>query len=353
MEKFLTTHRAEIITRARAKIAQRVAPRPTPEEMSTGIPIFLDQLIATFRHASDDPNIGPLAAAHGGDLLKRGFTVGQVVHDYGSLCQAITELAVELDAKLSAEDYQTLNRCLDDATAEAVTEYSRSREQAASDAALEKLAFLAHELRNALNTATLAFAALRGGGVGIAGSTSAIVERSFRRLRDLIDGSLSEVRLDAGLMHRAPVVVAALIEEVSIGAALEAADYGVHLTVSSVEYGAEIEVDAQMVSAALLNLLQNAFKFTRPNGHVLLETQVSSDHVAIAVADECGGLPTAKLDDLFRVFDPQGTNRTGLGLGLAISRRSIEENGGELRVRNVPGTGCVLTAAFPRHYAPV
>lgn len=354
MQNFLAQHRAEIIARTREKVAHRVAPRPTSIEIDEGIPLFLDQLIATMQHPmpSDDAEIGRVATLHGSNLLQRGFTVAQVVHDYGGLCQAVTELAAELDAPISAADFHTLNRCLDDAIAEAVTEYGRQREQTVSDHALERLGFFAHELRNALNTATLAFGALKAGSVGTSGSTSALVDRSFRRMLTLVDRSLAEVRLQAGLVRREPVVVAALIEEVAIGAAIEATDRGVRLTVPPVEYGVVIEVDAQILTAALVNLLQNAFKFTRPQSHVSLQTHMSADRVQIEVADECGGLPTEKSEELFRAFAQGGEDRSGLGLGLTITRRSVEENGGELRVRNLPGTGCVFTIDMPRHVDP-
>jgi hypothetical protein len=56
--------------------------------------------------------------------LLQGFTVGQVVHGYGDVCQAVTDLAVEMGAPISTDDFRTLNRCLDDAIAGAVTEYA-------------------------------------------------------------------------------------------------------------------------------------------------------------------------------------------------------------------------------------
>ena len=61
------------------------------------------------------------AGQHGHDLLLKGFTVSQVVHDYGDVCQTMTELAVETNAPMSTADFHTLNRCLDNAIASAVT----------------------------------------------------------------------------------------------------------------------------------------------------------------------------------------------------------------------------------------
>ncbi len=355
MLDFLSTHRDEIIARTRAKVALREAPQPTTIELDRGIPLFLEQLIATLECPSptDDAEIGEVATQHGSNLLQNGFSVGQVVHDYGGVCQAITELAIDLNASITAADFHTLNRCLDDAIAEAVTEYSRQREQTLSDHTLERLGRFAHEMRNALHTATLAFGALKSGSVGSAGSTSTVLERSLQRMFSLVDRQLAEVRLSAGIARHEVVLVAALIEDVEIAASIEARDQGVQLKVAPVEEGVEVEADQQILAAALMNLLQNAFKFTRPHTHVSLDTHVSADRVRIEVSDECGGLPPGKIEDLFRPFEQRGSDRTGLGLGLGNSRLCVEESGGELRVRDVPGTGCVFTVDLPRYSGEV
>ncbi len=129
--------------------------------------------------------------------------MSQVVHDYGDICQAITELAVEMHAPISNEDFGMLNRCLDDAIAGAVTEYGRAREQSTVDREAargsERLGFFAHELRNMVNTAIMAFEVLRTGNVGVAGSTGTVLHRSLIGLRALIGRSLAEVRLTEGV----------------------------------------------------------------------------------------------------------------------------------------------------------
>ena len=70
------------------------------------------------------PNIAKTAALHGHDLLGLGFSIDEVVHDYGDVCQAVTELAVELDTSVSVAEFHTLNRCLDNAIASAVTTWA-------------------------------------------------------------------------------------------------------------------------------------------------------------------------------------------------------------------------------------
>src|SRR5580658_4761085 len=118
---------------------------------------------------------------------------------------------------------------------------------------------------------------------------------------------------------------------------MEASCRDLSLAVTTVEPDVSVLVDRQLLAAAVSNLLQNAFKFTRPRGHVALKASSTDARVLIEVEDECGGLPPGKIDELFRPFEQRGHDRTGLGLGLSISRKSVEANGGQIRVRDVPG----------------
>jgi signal transduction histidine kinase len=207
---------------------------------------------------------------------------------------------------------------------------------------------LAHEMRNKLSTAMLAFGILKGGQVAIGGATGAILDRSLKGLNDLIDRSLAEIRLESTIHRREKIVMAEFIEEVEVAAVMEAKSRNLRLAVDAVEYSITVDADRQLLAAAVANLLQNAFKFTQPLGGVRLRTRVAADRVLIEVEDECGGLPPGKLEALFRPFNQRGSDRTGLGLGLSISRRGVQLNGGELRVRDLPGTGCVFTIDLPR-----
>jgi hypothetical protein len=151
LHEFLSTNRAAILARTRATVAVRPAPRPTEEELQTGIPLFLDQLIEILRSSPDAPGaMAESATRHGARLLKRGFTVAQVVHDYGGVCQAVTELADETNALITADEFRIFNRCLDEAIAGAVTEYTTQREQSITNEGRERLGELAHELRDAV-----------------------------------------------------------------------------------------------------------------------------------------------------------------------------------------------------------
>jgi hypothetical protein len=134
LHEFVAANRAAIIAGCRERIAGRPVPRPTDIEIEYGVPRFLDQLTESLRaalHANAVPNleIAASAAKHGNEMLHNGFTVDQVVRDYGGICQTITELAIEMSAPITAQEFQTLNLCLDYAIAGAVTEYGRIRER--------------------------------------------------------------------------------------------------------------------------------------------------------------------------------------------------------------------------------
>jgi signal transduction histidine kinase len=349
LHEFLFANRAAILERARAKVAARLAPRATAEEIQNGSPLFLDELILSLRDThTSSLSMRESATQHGADLLKKGFTVAQVVHDYGGVCQAVTELAEEASALISADEFHTLSQCFDDAIAQAVTEYSRQRDQSISDESTERMGELAHEFRNALGVAMLSFQTLRTGSVGLDGSTSALLGRSLKRLSLLIDSSLAHLRLKVGVREPARVSLREFIEEVEIGATMEANGRDLTLAVTPTDPGVDVLVDRQLLAGAVANLLHNAFKFTRRHGHVSLKASSTEERVIIEVADECGGLPPGKADELFLPFEQRSPDRSGLGLGLSISRKSVEADGGQLRVRDVPGVGCVFTIDLPR-----
>jgi signal transduction histidine kinase len=373
MHEFLSAHRAELIDRCRLKVAERAAPKATEEELEHGIPLFLDQLIKTLRvEQSAQPmqsrkvsgpsgganagssEMGEAAAQHGRDLSKRGFTVDQVVHDYGDLCQAITDLAFDLDIRIEIDEFRTLNRCLDNGIAVAVTEFNYQRDFVVAEKQAEALnthlGFFAHELRNLLNSATLALTAIKTGDIGVNGATGAVLDRSLIGLRNLIDRSLSEVRMTAGLpVHNNLFSLSDFIAEIKTSASLEAQFKECGLSVSPVDPHLAVDADRDLLSSALGNLLQNAFKFTRPKTDVALKAYAKADRIFIDVADSCGGLQKGAAEKMFLPFTQAGEDCTGLGLGLSISRRSIEANHGTLSVRDVPSEGCVFTIDLPRH----
>ena len=171
LHEFLTANHREILARSRLKLATRQVPMPTDAELADGLPIFLDQLVGILRSKKDlrdrgHEEISERAALHGGELLRMGLTVGQVVHDYGSICQSVTELADERGLAITADEFQTFNRCLDDAIAAAVTAYGIERERDLASEDTARLGVFGHELRHLLASAIIGFDVVKRGKIG-------------------------------------------------------------------------------------------------------------------------------------------------------------------------------------------
>lgn len=226
--EFLDTHRAELVARCQAKVALRPAPRAILAEPEHGIPLFLDQLIRALRveqtsrelrgridravtlravgqrpAPTDTSEIGVTAMQHGLELAKQGYTIDQVVHDYGDLCQSVTELACELQVSIGVDEFRTLNRCLDDAIAGAVTEFSYQRDTSLTDQNLrvsdERARALLRELQGHVETAALAITAVKSGNVGLKGATGSILDLSVVAMRTLVERSLTGAHGPVGL----------------------------------------------------------------------------------------------------------------------------------------------------------
>jgi signal transduction histidine kinase len=249
-----------------------------------------------------------------------------------------------------------LNGCLDGAIAGAVTQYGRERNQTTIDGEAirenERLGFFAHELRNLIHTAMIAFEVVKSGNVGISGSTGTVLQRSLVGARDLIARSLAEIRLTQGVQNQEQFLVPGFIEELTPAATLAANARAIKLAVIPVEDGLAIEADRQVLAAVVMNLLQNAFKFTRPRTSVTLRVRASAERVLFEIQDECGGLPGGDVNDLFRPFEQRSANRTGVGLGLAFSRWATEANHGRIYARSLPDVGCIFTVDLPRVAVP-
>jgi signal transduction histidine kinase len=352
LHELIAANRDVIISRTRESVRSRSWPSVGTGELEHGVPLFLTQLSETLRlEATSAPfpadSIGATAARHGGDLLRSGLTLSQVVHDYGDICQAITAIAVEQKAPISVEEFHTLNRCLDTAIAEAVTEHARVTAEGRAAEELERLGHAAHELRDILNTALLAFHALKRGVVPINGSTGAVLGRSLMSLRDVIERAVSEVRLAAGNPRRTRLPVVALIDEIASSGILHAEYRHIEFAVDAVDPALAIDADPQLLTSAVMNLLHNAFKNTPEGGRVALRVRAENRRLRLEIEDQCGGIRHFK-EDMFQVFgDRRGADRSGLGLGLSIARKAVRAHGGEILIHNMPGKGCIFVIDVP------
>jgi signal transduction histidine kinase len=210
------------------------------------------------------------------------------------------------------------------------------------------LGFLVHEIRNALQMASLAVRAMELGGLTQTGATGSVLKRSISSMRSLVDSSVAEVRAGSNSpVPRTIFSLAALIEDAGTAAQLEADAHGCVLLVTAVDPVLRIDANRDLLLGSLGNLLSNAFKFTHRHTAVRLTAYEMDERVLIDVEDKCGGLSANIEETMFAPFVQLGFDRTGLGLGLAIARNNVESMGGTLTVRNLPAVGCVFTIGFP------
>jgi signal transduction histidine kinase len=237
-----------------------------------------------------------------------------------------------------------LNRCLDDAIAGAVTEYGRARPQSRIDrpGASARGSF-AHELPNLMNTAMMAFEVLKTGNVGGGGSTGAVLQRSLMASHTLISRLLAEVRLTQGMQNREQLLAS---DSSKKSQRLRQTDCGARRRRRG-DRGRR-----QVLDAVIANLLQNDFKFTRPQTTVVLRVGASTERLLIEIQDKCGGLPSENVNEPFRPFEQHSGDRTGVGLGLAFSRWGAEAPDGRVYVHDLPDQGCVFTVDLPRVLVP-
>ena len=221
LHDFLTFHRDELIQHCKEKVSKRYAPAQTPPAVDHGVPLFLEQLVQTLEaeqlttaRSESEPapspvatDIGRAATAHGTELLRLGYTVDQVVHHYGDVCQAITDLAVRRNSPINTDEFRTLNRCLDEAIADAVTAFGDERENAILDQATDlhlRLGALADEQRRLVDISIQTLTAIQTGQVAAAGATGTALVKTLKELRDVIDRTLPEIRLISGVTKSPP-----------------------------------------------------------------------------------------------------------------------------------------------------
>jgi len=264
------------------------------------------------------------------------------------MCQSITELATEKDAHITPNEFNILNGSLDIAIAAAVSEFQFTSNLAFEEREIKHLGFLTHELRNALSSATVASEMIKAGLVGTGGSTAGVLESNLTRMRHIIDRSLTEVRLraDADLLVES-FRVFDLFEQIAITSRIDA-EKKKQILMVSVDLELTITADRQILVSAVANLLQNAIKYTKRGGLITLNGKLVNDRVIIEIKDQCGGLVGNKIDSLFEPFTQENDDRTGLGLGLAITKKAIHLSQGKISVTNFPGIGCIFKIDIPQ-----
>jgi signal transduction histidine kinase len=249
------------------------------------------------------------------------WPVSELVHGYGSVCAVVTGLAREVGHDIATSDFEVFNRVLDVAIAESVTAHERERTTDATERENERIGALAHELRNALAAAAMSLTVIKKGTVGTRGATADVLDRSLTLMGTMIDRSLAEVRLRT---DPRPVPerfrLADALDQIGATVRHDLERRNLDFVVE-IDRDLEIETDRQFLTSAVSNLVQNALKYTRPRSLVSLRG---------------------------RRTDVRGKHQSpGVGLGLSIAMRAIKAISGGIRVRDLPGKGCIFIVELP------
>lgn len=316
-------------------------------ELIDSMSFFLDDLVAVLAGEKQIRPEDSAAASHGVERLAIGFRVDRVVREYVLVAQLVLEVAHQHGITPTPREMMLLLDAIGDGGALAAAEYVRRREADLLQRESEHAAFLAHEVRNALGSARFAFGLLRRRQHADEDKPLVdIVDSGLRQAGQRIDDALTGARVRGGLITAVRIFPVLMLEEISAELLPQAKARGIQIHVEG-SPGLEAQADVRLMRSALENLANNAVKFSHDGGHVTLRATAHLEKLDIEVADECGGLDESMLDRLFRPFVQAGEERSGFGLGLAIARECAEAQGGGLRVRNIPGTGCVFTLTIP------
>ena len=375
--KFLLENQKEILALTENKSRELAGILISTVQLKKGLPVFYAQLITVLKLeqlkigtsanksamseaacASNEPalamasghpgdvELAKSAAIHGGELMELGYTLSHVVHAYGHMCQAITEVAAIKQHSFTSHEFHDLNRCLDVAIAGAVTQFQSLRDHKDMNREVEHIGMLAHELRNCLTNISISIQVIKSGTVGLGGSTAKLLDDDLKRLNTIIERSLTEVRLRVDpVVYAESINLLQVVDQILVTAQIDTC-LKKQLLVVKINPKLTFKADLQLFHSALFNVVQNAIKFTPEGGKIELRGDLQGEHIIIEVEDACGGLSGNSIE-LFTPFVQQNENKEGLGLGLTIARRAIELNNGTLEVSNLPGKGCIFKITLP------
>lgn len=183
-----------------------------------------------------------------------------------------------------------------------------------------------------------------------------LVHRNSLRLLKLVNSLLDFARTEADRLQASyePIDLASLTTDLAsvFRAAIEKA--GLELAVICPPLGEPAYVDPVMWEKIVLNLLSNAFKFTR-EGRITVQQEIVDGHICLAVADTGCGIPATELTNVFtrfhRIEGTPGRTHEGTGIGLALVQELVRLHGGTVQVESTFGEGSTFTVMLPRGYA--
>jgi two-component system sensor histidine kinase CpxA len=278
---------------------------------------YLSSPIVRLREATQKLAAGDLSARAGVPRFRRRDEMAELVRDFDGMAERLEKLA------------KTQSRLLSD---------------------------ISHELRSPLARLNVALALARQRSGPATQASLDRAEREAERLNELIGRLLTVARLEAGsdAMQKFPVDLSELISEIARDADFEAQGRNCHVTVVSAD-SCLVMGDPAMLHSAIENVVRNATRYTREGTAVEMRLKNESDanrpQAVVQVTDYGPGVPEEALDKMFRPFyridDARDRHTGGVGLGLAITQRSVMLHGGTVRASNRPEGGLMVEIRLP------
>jgi signal transduction histidine kinase len=349
LSQIIEQQRDEIEQRWLERVRRDVVGHPGVEltQLRDGMP---DYLVELAKALSESPDQGgesawsKVARDHGITRVRIGFDISQLVHEFVVLRRVLYDVVQQHDPEFSPDT--DLTELVDSAIGVAVQSYVDARDYEMRRAQAANIGFLIHELRQPVSTALLTSAWLRTHAVSEQLPTLDTLERTLRRLGELIDSVLLTEKLEAGEVQPQPreTKLAQLMEPVE--RLKEAAERKGLRFQATYDPELTVVVDPILTRSVINNLLENAVKYT-DHGVVEVSVTQTRDEIVLNVCDTCQGLSPEELLTIFEPFKRGRTDKTGTGLGLAIVRRAVEAQGGCIHAESPGPSGCRFTVRLP------
>jgi signal transduction histidine kinase len=218
------------------------------------------------------------------------------------------------------------------------------------------VANVSHELKTPLALIRLFAETLELGRVpseGKARQYHQIINKESRRLTQLINNILDFSRIEAGRKEYRFVSgdVGAVVRDVVEAYRFPIEQQGFGLEVEVADDLPALPIDAEALSQALLNLVNNAIKYSQDEKWIRISARREGDRLLVSVADRGIGVPRAEQKKIFEKFYRAESSlihtTKGSGLGLALVRHIMEAHGGSVEVESAPGEGSTFTLVLP------
>lgn len=351
-----TCRLAEVIERRRDDIVSRFVERAHAagasealdrETIIDSLREYLTELASRVacEHAGEaSATVSALAIAHAAQRFDHGYDVGAIVREYAALRELLSDV-IEEEGDITFHEVRLLFKYLLESVSDSVVKYAALRDDELRRRTAEHIAFLAHELRNPLSSATMAAGLIRERGDVEDSRAFGALERGLRRAANLIDDALVDVRLrELTELQCSRIAMDQLLRDIASDSEIDAAAKNISLVV---EGEGAIVADRKALRSAISNLVRNAVKFSHAGGEVAVRARLGDGRIIIEVEDSCGGIQEQTLKKLFDPFVQAGADRSGFGLGLAIAKQAVQAHGGDIRIHNVDRKGCVFVLDMP------